>query len=392
MDVERFRAGDLEVLRAELSGRLDSLWRLVRRGFVMEDAGAVQVLGAEPEEVEELLVRVLTRELSPARRAEIGSSAELVRAWVDAVVEGASREADRHGRKVSASEVPFGCVDLESARAGAEVPMVGLIDVEAAEEWGARRAQVDAALSAMDETVREVARLRFVEGKSVDATAKSIGKGRAFVAERESRLRRELTRALKGHGARISGAKLDGLIADRAEGPAVITRDRIIGRVFRRIFRDEPAPFKTRASYALSAAAVGLAGWLLMVSGVLPSTSSDVYPAPSVAIDCGGPCNGAKASARILAPKDARAVAILLEGARSVAALLVDPAGGSVSLPFGARERETSIALEPTVTATSGAVVAVFSRKELTRQALLEALRAPPSGVMVVRAPVARSP
>ncbi len=355
------------------------------------------MLGAEDrDEAEAIVTAVCAAALSPTARSLVTDRADFLRRIVEQVAQAADAASDRRGRKLSLhdADAPGGVVEVAALAAGAPLSVSVPVDPGVAEAWHADRARIEATIRGLDPYIQELVTLRFVHGMGVDETARAMNKGRAFVHQRERMLRREISRALREDGRSIGDAEIDALVSNQPNIPPKITCERIIERVFRRIFIEEPPSYGRRATLAFASLAVGVAAWGAMFGGAIPGPASDRFVEPSVELVCEGPCStGASASVRVAAPKDARSVAVFVEKANRRFPIAVDPAGGSIALPIGAKTRPSLIPYPMSLadTATTGTLVAVFAREDLSARELASAMTsamtsAAPAGTSLVRA------
>ena len=357
-----------------------TVWTIARRGFVCDHDGRVAVRGIEdPDAVEVLVVRVVATVCQPGRRKTMESTAEIRRAVLSEAKHALLAHATDHGDEVSVkgdAADDEGLDDLDALIEGADPsPDDPPIDVEH-QAWADAEGSACASwIATLDERSAALIELRFRQHATTEAIAKEFDCGTAAVRERERRLRRKLRHKLKtaGIGDDWADAALDvALCGGRASCAAPpVTIERVRRGVCTRTFEIEPAPFGQRAAWAFGAGVIAAALWLLMFTGVLPNPADDRYPAPEVTLECNRPCAaGDHGVLKIRAPNDAAHVAFLLSDTNGQTIMLMsDPAGGSISLPFGARQALVPVPYQATV--PEGAlptmrVMALFSSEALT--------------------------
>lgn len=382
MQVDAFKTGDMAALGEAVDRCLPRIWRLVGRGFLASiDGVPVYVRGLTDLDTREHEVELIVAScLQPESRETIDGPSALDRALLKAVRTTMLQHAERSGDLADVAtdearaDVPEQVEDLDrliaegAAPSDAELPM----DAGREQEAEALLAIRDEYVADLDERSRALVELRFVGGESRASCAKSFDCGIAAVTEREHRVRRKLSHAIRRvHPTRTpKAASLDALLAQRALEalPPPVTVDRLRKNILSRVHQEAARPFGVRAAWAGAVAAIAFVLWLLMFLRILPYYDDDTFPTPSVAIECAADC-----SVSVLAPQDAQQVAIAQLDADGVAMpLLLGPGGGTISLPFGARQKAVPIpyrAEKP----KAGTVVAVFSDRRLTKKEVLGA-------------------
>jgi len=366
----------MDALGAAVERCQDLVWALARRGFVIHEDDLTQYLhGIEDHDVaEHVVVRTLAQLIAPAERAKITDDAALEPRALEIARARLVAYATRSGRITSlatasaAAQRPEEVEDLDAMivsggrPSDAEVPH----DAEQAAWLAAATEACRRAVARADDRTQTLIELRFQQGQSLEAVAAHFTCGQAAVAAHESRVRRQLSRALKhaqpehpaGH------ATLDAILAGAAftARPPAITRARIRRDTLRRTFQEEPPPFGRRLAWGLGAAAIAAVAWGLMFFGVLPHPDDDPAPPPAVEVTCAGGCAaGHPVTLSVRAPEDAARVAFFAAG-EPPRPLLVTPSGGTLRLPLGARGHLVPVPY-PAVWPEGGAdaVIAVFT-------------------------------
>jgi DNA-directed RNA polymerase specialized sigma24 family protein len=410
LDREALHKGEAGALSEVVDALAPEIWRLVRSGFAAADEHAHPVL-VKPlgrlGEVEEHVEMTLSAVLSPEQRRTASG--------LDDVRTAARREARtrlliaarKSGRMVSLPEhfgpadLPPGIDDLDRALASEAPLSEAPTAIDAAD-----RAPLEAALltvrsfvGALDERGRTLVERRFGHGETHRAIAERFTCGAAAVAAHERRIRHGLRAALRATGQDLGRdrASQDALLgrALSATGAATgaatgteeealggrlfpVTLERLRHAVLTRTFQEEPRPYGERLRWALAAAAAAIALYAMMLFGILPAPARDHSTRPRIVLGCAPSCTpGGSTTVRVLAPKDARKVAILLEDERgALTPLLTNPSGGSLHLPATAHHALVELPYPATLPAelrpgTELAVVAVFSRTELGPKTLL---------------------
>lgn len=392
MQADAFHRGDMDVLATATDLCAPAVWALARRGFLVRDPDQgvpLFVQGIDDHDVAETLtIRIVAALLTPARRRAVEDPRALPRLALAEARDHLLAHGTRAGRVLSLLEpeerdaVPAGVDDLDAVLAGQAAPSTAALQPDANQRSRLNRAIAlcQSAETDLDERSRTLVRLRFPEGRTRAEIAAHFTCGEAAVTAHEGRLRRQLRRHLKTEGLACGDAMLDAVLGDapHALTPPAVTRERIRRDVLRRTFQDEPAPFGQRLAWAMGMAAIAFTAWALMFFGVLPYYDDDRYPTPNVAVRCTGPCApGAEARFSILAPQDARrvALAVVRPDLRATAVLTADD-GRSIRLPFGAREAAVPIPYPVTLPADLGPedrAVAVFSWDRLDEREIREA-------------------
>ncbi len=379
-----------------------SVWALARRGFLCTDAialgaerGPLRVLGTHPDEAARETEHVLAKSMTPNARAQLGSWAQIERAVLEQARYDLFRAAERAGRLVSVhdadarKQVPPEVEDLDARlSAGGELSedlIVGLpLGDSERRRHEAGRTATAAFLEQLDPRSRALVQLRFVEGQSVEAVASTFDCGRAAVIAHEGRLRRQLRHGLRValSDPRVQDAEVDAFLAGREAElePPTPTWERIRRGVLTRTFREEPPSFSRRLAWGLGAAGLGLAGWLAMVGGLLPSPADDVRLGPKARLACQPAClPGAEATARVRGGRGSTRFAIFLDvGELDPQPLLTAPDGGTLRLPLGARVRELAVPHRlrlPADLPDDAKIIAVFSESRLSAGRALDAAR-----------------
>ncbi len=383
MDLTRFKAGEADALDAATDLVAPTVWTIARRGFVCDHDGRVAVRGiGNPGEVEALVIEVVATLCQPARRASITGADQFRQLVLTEAKHALLAHAVKVGEEVSvkgAAADDEGLDDLDAIIGGqalseADPPTdvaqdaAAQAELDATNEWRAT----------LDPRSARLVQLRFGEHATVDAIAADFDCGRAAVRKRERRTRRKLRWALRRTKIRehASDAALDlVLVGDpNACAPPPVTMERVRRGVSTRTFKVEPAPYGQRAMWGVAATALAGGLWALMLVGVLPSYADDRYPEPALSVACNPACTpGSEARLTVQAPNDASFVAFLLREGKTLQPLLADPAGKSLSLPFGARQAAVEVPYPATIPAGVGAdaeVVAVFSNEELKSKEL----------------------
>lgn len=397
MDLEAFKRGDPNTLEEVVDRAGPWVYTLARRGFVCFDAltiGAertrIRVLGAAtPDVAAALTERVLAAALTPARRAEASGPESVDQAILEEARVELFRAADRAGRLVGLSDpaarasVPPEVEDLDvmlttnRRPVGAGLPLTERLErrITTGEAVASRY------LEDLDERSRRIVELRFVQGLPAEEVAKQLDCGKVAVEAHEGRIRRQARFRIRAalDDPRTGSAEVDALLAGRPRdvAPAPVTWERIRRGVLRRTFRKEPSPYPRRLAWALAVLAVGMTGWVLMLTGVLPSFADDPFPTPRVELRCNPACvPGATAHVAVLAPRKATRFAVALRRpGGEVEPLLVAPDGGTLRLPFGARARTLPAPYPvrlPSDLEPGAAAVAVFSETPLSSSEVLD--------------------
>lgn len=388
LDVEAFQRGDMAAISMVAATVVPEIWCIARRGFVCKDGAPTVVRGIDnPDPIEPLVIEIVGAVCTPAARPAIDGIDALRRAVRTRAKERLLNYAKRSGRMVTvkgdAAETA-GLVDLDAlirneTELGAEDPPT---DVEQTTRMEAELAITAKYRRSLDLRSANLIRLRWGEGKTALEVAKIFDCGQAAVRGWERLTRRELRHCLRAGGVhdRRRDASLDALLSGTPASSAIPppTLQRICAEVCTRTFPREPAPFMQRAAWAIGAVAIATATWAMMYTGVLPYYANDKHPNPALVVKCKPNCTpGGAATVEVLAPRDARHVAVvMLDAEGNATPILTDPAGSSISLPFGARERLVAIPYDATLPATltaSPRAVAIFSTKELKDRSIREA-------------------
>lgn len=365
MQVDAFHRGDMDALGEAVDAALPAVWRLTRRGFLTRvDELTAYVQGASsPDVAERLTIRIIAACLTPERRRSFSDATAFDRALLEETKARMIAHAERTGTLVTLvdeneqAQVPPHVQDLDRILSNEE-PLDEEDPPPAAgeeQEAEARLTVCDAALAKLDERRRKIVKIRFEEGRSAKACAEILDCGAAAVTEHVRRIRHHVRHALRASDPNATGgpATLDALLARQplAAMPPAVTRERLKKEVLKRTFQDEPSSYGVRLAWGVAAALVAGGLWLLMFFDVLPTYEDDTYPAPAIELTCKADCRpGKETKVTVLAPRDARRVAVALaaEG-RPASPLLVSPTGRSIDLPFGARTKAVDVPYPATI-------------------------------------------
>ncbi|MCB9652672.1 MAG: hypothetical protein H6729_00880 [Deltaproteobacteria bacterium] len=401
-----------------------AIWKLAQLGFVIETESPTYVLGVDrPKDLERLVVRAFTAALTPEQRAQVNNKTEIrIRVLKDAA-EQLALIAAREGRTTDLGpdgpppQVPSLTEALTDPKVLARTKDDDVVGFGTRQALAAAIGIRDEVLIRFDKTRQDIARRLWQEGLDAKVLALQIGKGIAFVRATERSIRFALRRALHAHASNIKAeaeaeavndrtedhvedlkddAWIDLLLSDETKPEDIppVTRHRIRHEVLKRTFQTERPAFGRRAPWALGIAAVATTLWLLVFTHKIPGPADDRAPPPSVNAACyeqrslpateqepsfnptrNVACQpGSALTLSVRAPKHARFVAF--GSASSI--ILADEAGGSIALPFGARDAVQPIPYPGTIPAdaVSGPLVieAIFSRTELSPHQIEAAL------------------
>ncbi|MBK8014868.1 MAG: hypothetical protein IPK13_26425 [Deltaproteobacteria bacterium] len=415
MDAQAFQDGDMRALAGVVDELTGAVWRLAQIGFLIETDGPTYVLGVDqPRDLERLVIRALTRALTPHRRARVTDAADLrIRVLKDAA-EQLALTAEREGRTTDLGTegqppgVPWLTAVLSDPERLAPTHDDDVVGFGTRQQLAYAAAVRDEVLAHFDETRRNIALRLWQDGMEATEIARQLSKGPAFVRATERSIRFALGRALhanaKSESARSGAASetaherpddawIDLLLAGEATlGIPPITKHRIRREILKRTFQAERPSYGRRALWAAAIAAIAATLWLLVFTRKLPGPEDDRVPSPYVAATCTGPCRpGSAIALKVLAPKQARFVAF---GSRSKqttlgpTTILTDEAGRSITLPFGARDAAQRMPYPGTVPkdAALGPLVveAIFSKEELTPRQIEDVLRGRPLAKSVI--------
>ena len=378
---------------------LDPVWRLASTGFTTTVKSLPSYVAGvnDPDEAVALTRTIIAAVLVPERRKAIDAEPHLLAAALTEARQHLLDRAADNGRVVSiaaeheANQVPEGTPDIDAVieqdRTPADPPAHHFRRDSDTETLNA----CQTTLELLDDRSQQLLELRWREGKTAREVATVFTCGPAAVSAHERRVRRKVRRALiKKFPARNFGAaSVDRLLSEhigRASLPA-ITRERLRSDILKRTFQSEPAPYRVRLGWGIAAAAVAFGLWLLMFFRVLPYYDDDVYPSPTVEVNCEGACTpGNEARIGVLAPSDARFVALFISDASGTSRpWLTAPGGGVLSLPFGARERVVPLpyaATWPADIAGEAGVTAIFTGDRVSPKTLSEIGAGDRGGVM----------
>lgn len=385
MQPEAFQRGDMPALEAAVEACQDLVWVLARRGFITQRDGLTfWVHGlSDHDAAEDATVHLIADLIGPTQRSKIDGEPALLQAAMQHARQAFWQRAERAGRITTLKDgndralVPAEVEDIDALINHGQLPSAEPAAPDAqAEDWmrAAKQACL-AQIQAADTRTQELVERRFRQGQSPADVAAYFTCGAAAVSAHESRVRRQLSRALGRdvpQGPR-GAATIDAVLSDAPWSPAppAITRARLRRDVLRRTFQDEPQPYGARLAWGLGAAAIAAIAWGLMFFGVLPGPGDDTYPTPSIEARCDGPCApGQQMNVWVLAPKDAHRVAVALRSPDAPEQMLItSPSGGSIRLPFGSSVKLAPISYPAqlsTPLAAGAEVVAVFSQDQLT--------------------------
>ncbi len=393
----------MDALAAAADQCLEPVWWLATAGFTTTLDGVLTHIGGVPEPDEAILAArsIVAAVLVPERRKDIRSPEALLVAVLTeartqlvrrAVVDGrAATLAADHER----AQLPDGTPNIDAALAAGEPPEPPPDRHFVRSDDPQTLSFCEEAVAELDERSRRLVELRWREAKTRRETAETFTCGTAAVAAHERRIRRRLQRGLAKAftGPSFGPAALDRLLC-RASGQSslpLITRERLRADILKRTFQTAPRPYGERLRWGLGAGAFAFALWLLMFFRVVPYYDDDVYPTPSVAVTCDGPCAaGGVANLFVTAPADARFVAFWVSGdralgARLVSPLLISPYGSVFRLPFGARSAHTRVpypARWPTGLTGTATVTAIFTAERVSPAALAAIANGTRSGVL----------
>ena len=382
---EAFQRGDMPALEAAVEACQDLVWVLARRGFITQRDGLTFWVHGLPDHdaAEHAAVHLIADLIGPTQRSKIDGEPALLQAAMQQVRQAFWQRAERAGRITTLKDgsdralVPADVQDIDALISSGELPSAEPAAPDAqAEAWMQSAKQCCAAQAQGSDTrTQELIERRFRQGQSPAEVAAYFTCGAAAVSAHESRVRRQLSRALARdvpQGPR-GPATIDAVLSDApwSPTPPAITRARLRRDVLRRTFQDEPKPYGARLAWGLGAAAIAAIAWGLMFFGVLPGPADDTYPTPSVEARCDGPCTaGQPMKVWVLAPKDAHRVAVALRSPDAPEQMLItSPSGGSIRLPFGSNVKLAPIAYPAQLSsplADGAELVAIFSQDELT--------------------------
>ncbi|MEM7676253.1 MAG: hypothetical protein AAF449_09645 [Myxococcota bacterium] len=361
---------------------LTPVWWLANTGFIAKfENRPTYVRGVEsPDEAYQLTETVVTALLVPARRRMFDSDDALTTAALEEARKTLFRHAVYNGRITTiiepqeAATVPSGTPDLDAV-----LSADGALAEPDKHHFRLSKQVAAVALCAhtvagMDDRSRQLVALRWGQGQTALEVAQVFTCGAAAVSAHERRVRRQISQAWRKAHPDVSfgPTAMDRVLAgapDAAELPA-ISRERLRRDILKRTFQSEPPPFSVRLSWALGAAALAFALWLLMFLRVLPYYGDDVYPAPLIDVACEGPCSAGRPSQiDIRAPQDTRFAALWLTGIDGqLRPLLTAPGGGVFRLPLGARGHRVALPYPvewPEDLAGTATVTAIFTDRRI---------------------------
>ncbi len=375
VELLHFQRGEPEALAAACDLALAPAWALGAAGFVERDGALALVCQGEaaPELLFQVVERAMAGVLEPSARRSLTDLGTLGALCLEASRAALREHAMKRGRLLplpdDAAIAELGLrQDDDLLRLPGVLPLAQpALDPEATRLWEEARTLLGAEEPALGPRAREVRERRFVRGESARATAEALGIGVAAVRSQEARLMRRTRHALRRRWPELRPGRawLEALLAG-APHPLTLTPmtlERLRHRIVVRTHREAPPPFGPRLAWGLGATGLAILALALMVLGIVRSPTDDLRVEPRLSVRCP---RGAQCEVRVVPPRRARQVAVMLvEPGQAARALVASPGGGSVLLPTGAAGRETRLpAAAGLEEAPTGArAMAVFSRE-----------------------------